>query len=216
MALAVIAARGGSKGLPGKNLRQVGGVPLIGRAVDAAVQARSIGTVVVSTDDGEIAAVAAQHGAEIVWRPRELATDTATSESAWLHVLEGYETDILVALQCTSPFIEPEDIDGSVALVEQGADCVFTVAPTHVSVWEVGPFGPACRNLDAFTRPPRQDRLQYVETGAVYAMRTDGFRKTGRRFFGRMAMYVMPRERAVEIDDEHDLRVANALAEVTV
>ncbi|HWH96886.1 MAG TPA: NTP transferase domain-containing protein, partial [Pseudolysinimonas sp.] len=117
--VAVIPARGGSKGVPGKNLRRVGGMPLIGRAVAAARAASRVDRVVVSTDDDEIAAVAREWGAEVVDRPAALAGDTASSESALMHTLDtlrsrGVETGILVFLQATSPFIDPADLDDAI------------------------------------------------------------------------------------------------------
>ena len=118
--IALIPARGGSKGIPRKNLQSLAGKPLIAHTIEHARQARSVGRVVVSTDDAEIAAVSKQYGAEVVWRPAAISGDTASSESALLHALEylqqteGYESDLLVFLQCTSPLTLPEDIDGTV------------------------------------------------------------------------------------------------------
>ena len=106
--LAVIPARGGSKGLPRKNVRLLAGVPLISRAVQVACQAKSVTRVVVTTDDVEIGQVAQNSGADVVWRPAELATDAASSESAVLHVLreledsEGYRPEKVVMMQCTA------------------------------------------------------------------------------------------------------------------
>lgn len=107
---AIIPARGGSKGIPRKNLRRVGGIPLIGRAVLAAKGSRWVQQVFVSTEDAEIAVVAQQYGADVIWRPADLATDTASSESVLLHALDEIErkwakqVDVLVFIQCTSPF----------------------------------------------------------------------------------------------------------------
>ena len=108
-ALALIPARGGSKGIPGKNLQSVGGVPLIGRTVAAAKASTRVGRVVVSTDDDAIATAAKEYGAEVVRRPAAIASDTASSESALLHALDTLEQQSslpkqLVFLQCTSPF----------------------------------------------------------------------------------------------------------------
>src|SRR5262245_2152884 len=115
---AVIPARGGSKGIIGKNLRVVGGKPLIAHTILAARSARCIERVVVSTDDPAIAEASRAFGAEIVWRPSELASDTASSEAALLHALETlareqqYRPELLAFLQCTSPLTLAEDIDG--------------------------------------------------------------------------------------------------------
>ncbi|MGY5124837.1 cytidylyltransferase domain-containing protein [Streptomyces nigrescens] len=140
--VAVIPARGGSKGVPAKNLAAVGGVPLVARAVRECRAARLVTDVVVSTDDAGIAAAARGAGAVVVRRPGDIAGDTATSEAAVLHAMDAYEAeqgarvDAVLLVQCTSPFIIREDIDGvAAAVVEGGADSALTVAPFHGFVW---------------------------------------------------------------------------------
>ncbi|WP_338896424.1 N-acylneuraminate cytidylyltransferase [Streptomyces sp. TG1A-60] len=139
--LAVIPARGGSKGVPAKNLAPVGGVPLVARAVRECLAARLVTDVVVSTDDHAIAAAARESGAEVVLRPAAIAGDTATSEAAVLHALDAHESrhgtpvDVVLLVQCTSPFILREDIDGVARAVVRGADTALTVAPFHGFVW---------------------------------------------------------------------------------
>ncbi|WP_326721042.1 MULTISPECIES: N-acylneuraminate cytidylyltransferase [unclassified Streptomyces] len=140
--LAVIPARGGSKGVPAKNLLPVGGVPLVARAVRECRAARLVTDVVVSTDDQAIAAAARQAGAEVVLRPAAIAGDTATSEAAVLHAMDAHEAlhgspvDVVLLVQATSPFIVREDIDGvSAAVVENGADTAVTVAAFHGFIW---------------------------------------------------------------------------------
>ncbi|MGV9630114.1 cytidylyltransferase domain-containing protein [Streptomyces sp. NPDC003487] len=227
--LAVIPARGGSKGVPAKNLAPVGGVPLVARAVRACRAARLVTDVVVSTDDQAIAAAAREAGAEVVSRPAALAGDTATSEAAVLHALDAYEAqagtpvDVVLLVQCTSPFLLGEDVDGvAAAIVEQGADTAVTVAPFHGFLWrddagrddagrgEDGGFGV---NHDKSYRPRRQDRPQdLLETGAAYAMDAAGFREHRHRFFGRTELVRTDPARVLEIDDPHDLARARALA----
>ncbi|MDX3616409.1 MULTISPECIES: N-acylneuraminate cytidylyltransferase [Streptomyces] len=140
--LAVIPARGGSKGVPAKNLAPVGGVPLVARAVRECLAARLVTDVVVSTDDHAIAAAGREAGAEVVLRPAAIAGDTATSEAAVLHAMDAHEAlhgaavDVVMLVQCTSPFILREDIDGVArAIVEHGADTALTVAPFHGFIW---------------------------------------------------------------------------------
>ncbi|MFJ4622570.1 cytidylyltransferase domain-containing protein [Streptomyces sp. NPDC088812] len=140
--LAVIPARGGSKGVPAKNLAAVGGVPLVVRAVRECRAARLVTDVVVSTDDRAIAAAAREAGAEVVLRPAAIAGDTATSEAAVRHALDAHEAlhgaavDVVLLVQCTSPFLVREDVDGvAAAVVENGADTAVTVAPFHGFVW---------------------------------------------------------------------------------
>ncbi len=216
--LVVIPARGGSKGVPGKNLARVGGVPLVARAVQAAVAA-GVGAVVVSTDDDAIAAVAEAAGARVVRRPAELAGDTASSEAALLHALDEHESlagavDVLVMVQCTSPFVTASEIAECVAAIGAGADSAFTAAPTHGFLWRRDGSGQAVGiNHDRATRPRRQDRTpEFLETGAVYAMRADGFRDRRHRFFGRTVLVETDPGRVLEIDEPADLERARALA----
>ncbi|OIJ91216.1 N-acylneuraminate cytidylyltransferase [Streptomyces colonosanans] len=155
--LAVIPARGGSKGVPAKNLAPVGGVPLVARAVRECRAARLITDVVVSTDDPAIAAAAREAGAETVLRPAAIAGDTATSEDAVLHAMDAHEAlhgspvDVVLLVQCTSPFLVRDDVDGvAAAVVENGADTALTVAPFHGFVWRDTADEPA-----PVTVPPR-------------------------------------------------------------
>jgi YrbI family 3-deoxy-D-manno-octulosonate 8-phosphate phosphatase len=216
----IVPARGGSKGIPGKNLRPVAGVPLVARTVAAAVGAATVDRVFVSTDNDAIAEVARAAGAEIIRRPADLSGDTASSESAVLHAIDAIEEqgiaapDVVVMMQCTSPFTESDDVDGTVTLVTSGAaDSALTAAPTHVFLWKQGEGGAVAVNHDAAVRPRRQDREpEFVETGAVYAMRTKGFREARHRFFGRIGLHEVAPERAGEIDEPHDLVVADGLA----
>ncbi|GGX15961.1 acylneuraminate cytidylyltransferase [Streptomyces noursei] len=235
--VAVIPARGGSKGVPAKNLAAVGGVPLVARAVRECRAARLVTDVVVSTDDAGIAAAARGAGAMVIRRPGEIAGDTATSEAAVRHAMDTYEAeqgrrvDAVLLVQCTSPFLVSEDVDAvASAVVEGGADSALTVAPFHGFVWRdaetakdaagaapeeaADPDGGGHGvNHDKSFRPRRQDRPQdLLETGAAYAMDAAGFRTSGHRFFGRTELVRTDPARVLEIDDPHDLARARALA----
>jgi len=220
ISLAIIPARGGSKGIPRKNVRPLAGEPLIAHTIKCARQSQTITRIIVSTDDPEIAAVSKQYGAEVVWRPAELSGDTASSEAALLHVLEhltiteNYQPDLIVFLQCTSPLTSPEDIDGTVrALFDGDGDSAFAASPFHYFLWKNDPNGEAVGiNHDKRARPMRQERVpQYVETGAVYVMRTEGFLEAKHRFFGKTVMHITPPERCWEIDEPIDFEVAEVL-----
>ncbi|MEV8092417.1 N-acylneuraminate cytidylyltransferase [Streptomyces nigra] len=228
--LAVIPARGGSKGVPAKNLAPVGGVPLVARAVHACRASRLVTDVVVSTDDRAVAEAARQAGAEVVPRPAAIAGDTATSEAAVLHALDTHEAlhgapvDVVLLVQCTSPFLVRDDIEKvAAAVTENGADTAVTVAPFHGFVWreteETDETGESTGggghgvNHDPSHRPRRQDRPEdFLETGAAYAMDAAGFRRHGHRFFGRTELVRTDPARVLEIDDPHDLARARALA----
>ncbi len=226
--VAIIPARGGSKGVPGKNVRRVGGIPLVARAVAACLAARRIQATYVSTDDPQIAEVASAAGAEVIWRPGELAGDQASSESALLHALDAMglqnvKPTTAVLVQCTSPFIDPADLDRAVELIEgEQADTVFSGAATYEFLWgdaheTAAPASGAMTgiNHDAAVRPRRQDRSPHVrETGAFYAMTTTGLRHHRHRFFGRIRCVLVPDETAIEIDTPSELALAQALAAV--
>ena len=218
--LAIIPARGGSKGIPRKNVRLLHGKPLVAHTIERACQARSVDRVVISTDDHDVRRIAEGSGAEVVLRPADISGDTASSESALLHVLEqlrqaeGYEPDLVVFLQCTSPLMSPEDIDGTVgALLSQNADSAFTVTPFHRFLWKQTVDGETIGiNHNSRERLLRQEReAQFLENGAVYVMRANGFKEAKHRFFGKTAMYVVPTNRSVEIDEPLDLCIAEML-----
>jgi len=218
--LAIIPARGGSKGIPRKNIHPLGGKPLIAYSIEQVRRARLINRVVVSTDDTEIAAVSQGYGAEVVWRPAKISSDSASSESALLHTLEhlqkseGYKPDILAFIQCTSPLTLAEDIDGTIqTLLDEGADSALAVTPFHYFLWMEQASGDIIGiNHDKQVRLLRQEREpQFLETGAVYTMRVSGFIQARHRFFGKTAIYIMPPERHLEIDEPVDFRIAEVL-----
>jgi N-acylneuraminate cytidylyltransferase len=218
--LAIIPARGGSKGIPRKNLAPLAGKPLLAHTIEQARRANSVARLVVSTDDAEIGAVAQAYGAEVVWRPAAISGDSAASESALLHVIDalqqGQETlpELVIFLQCTSPLTTAEDIDGVVrVLLAEEADTALAVTPFHYFLWQQVEGGDAVGvNHDKRVRLLRQQRTpQYRETGAVYVMRTAGFLRAKHRFFGKTALYIMPPERCLEIDEPFDFQLAEWL-----
>ena len=221
--IAIIPARGGSKGVPGKNLRRVGGRSLVERAVDACCTARLVDAVYVSTDDVEIAARAEVAGGKVIVRPAELSGDDASSESALLHGLEqlslvGEAPDVLVFVQCTSPFISSDDLDRGVELIlHDHADSVFSAVASYDFLWcATDGFGRVTgQNHDPAVRQRRQEREpDFRETGAFYVMSAAGFQAARHRFFGRTAVVQVPELTAVDVDHLHDLILAGALAQV--
>lgn len=215
---AVIPARGGSKGVPRKNVRPIGGEPLVARAVHSLLEVPAIDTIVVSTDDLEIAAVARGAGAQVIGRPDELSDDFASSESALLHALEemaanGTLPDVTVFVQATSPFIRPQDVERAIELVQSGdCDVAFSVTRSEVHLWREGVNGAEGVNHDSAARRRRQDREpEYAETGAFYAMRTRGFLENKHRFFGLVTFVEVDPVDSLEIDTERDFRLAELI-----
>ena len=218
--LAIIPARGGSKGVARKNARYVAGKPLVGRAVDTLVESRKVDRTVVSTDDPEIRNIANRHGAGAIERPTDLSGDEASSESVLLHGLQhlretdGYSPDILVFVQCTSPLLTIPDVDGAVeTFLEENADVVFSATDFHGFLWRPEQDGSVSGiNHDPAERKRRQDReTQFKETGGVYVMDREGFEEAEHRFFGRVVPYEVPQERSMEIDRPVDLTIAKEL-----
>lgn len=224
--VAAVFARGGSKGVFRKNVRLLGGVPLTGRAVAMARAVARVSRVIVSTDDPEIADVARQFGAEVPFmRPAELATDQAPEWAAWRHLIqsigEGFGesiSDVLLSVPTTSPLRNVEDLDACLdALLSSESDIALTVTPASrhpafnmVTRDALGlaslamPLGQGvARRQDA---PPMFDI-----TTVAYAARAAFVLKAAGIFEGRVASAVVPAERALDIDTEHDWQVAECL-----
>lgn len=211
----VIPARGGSKGIPRKNLQEVGGLTLVERAIRTVASSGTVEEILVSTDDPEIASVAVRCGAKHVRRPSDLATDDASSELSLIHALETLRitNGRLLFVQTTTPLLEPSDL---VMLHNnhQGHDSSLTVCAFHGFVWQESSDG--CLegvNHSSRHRSRRQDleRSEYLENGGAYLMEIDGFLNSRHRFFGRIGYAVMPRLRSVEVDDLNDLNLVRQI-----
>ena len=217
--LTIIPARGGSKGIPRKNVRLVGGKPLLAHSIEQARGTPAVTRVVVSTDDAEIAAVAKQFGAEVVWRPADISGDTASSESALLHVLthlrdtENYEPELVVFLQATSPLRRPDDIQNAIdTLRRENADSLFSCCPQHGFVWRQ-----QGGKLDSFTydhrkRPRRQDAPEdLTENGSIYVFKPWVLHQFNNRLGGNVALHRMDPLDSFQVDEPRDLELLDQL-----
>lgn len=218
--LAVIVARGGSKGLPRKNVLDLGGKPMVAWSVAAGQGATSVDRVILSTDDDEIIDAARAAGCEVPFkRPPELATDTAGIADVVIHALDhaGRDYDYLVLLQATSPLRIAVDIDAAVDLCHRsGASSCVSVVPVSKSpfwIYQIAADG----TLDHLLQPPaeasrRQDLPPaYALNGAVYVVRVPWFR-THRKFLADDTQaHVMTAERSVDVDTGMDLLLARAI-----
>lgn len=222
--LGVITARGGSRGIPRKNLADVAGKPLIAFTIDAARASRLLTRCIVSTDDEDIADTARNMGADVPFmRPAELASDTAGSVDVVRHALQWLrengrqEFDYVMILQPTSPFRTGEDIDACIRIAaDTGADSVMSMA-------EVPDFAPQkLKLLDGDRiRPYLQDEGKqsahrsetpvYKRNTAIYLTKTSCI-EVGDLFGADSRAYVMPRERSIDINDDVDLAFARFLA----
>lgn len=216
--VAIIPARGGSKGIPLKNIQPIGGVPLISRTIRAALDSKYISAVYVSTDSELIANVAREEGAEIIVRPADISGDAASSESALLYSLEkiNISSDFLVFLQCTSPFTTSHHIDKCIeSIINLDADSCLATVSNHRFLWKnlENNDGVVGINHDGRNRKRRQDLdPEFMETGAVYVMRTNKFIKEKTRFCGKVVNCNFDDESlAFEIDSPFDLLVARAI-----
>lgn len=217
--LALIPARGGSKGVPGKNICALAGKPLIAWTIEAAQQAVCVDRVVVSSDDAAIVAVARQWGAEVPFvRPPELARDDTPGIDVVLHALACLpDVEWLVLLQPTSPLRTAHDIDAAVARCwEAGAPACVSVTEAPTPPWWLFRLT-ADGRLQSFLpdrqRPQRRQDAPtlYALNGAVYVARTDWLRRTRSFLTAETVAYAMPAERSVDIDTPLDLEIAACL-----
>lgn len=222
--LVLVPARGGSKGIPGKNLREVGGKPLIAWTIEQALALVAATTepvdVVVSTDDDAIAEAAEGAGAEVPFRrPVELALDTTPTEPVVTDAIErlaseGRRPDRVMLLQATSPVRLPGTLARALAEYDAGdVDSLVGVVPQAPFLWQQHPDGPPTAAYDVESRLRRQDMtaydLRYRETGSLYVTRTELYqREPANRLGGRIGLFVMDEVEGIDIDTEHDLALA--------
>ena len=210
--LAIIPARGGSKGVPRKNIRLLAEKPLIVYTIEAALKSKYIDKVIVSTEDDEIARMSREYAAEVVKRPEELAIDVAPTEPVLAHVVkwlkehEGYKPDIVVLLQPTSPLRNSKHIDEAVGIfLNSDYNSLLSVYPSYAFIWKAREKGAYPRNHNFKNRPRRQDREpEYTENGAIYITKYETLMKQHRILNGKIGLYIMPKEASIEIDTEVD------------
>ena len=219
---AVIPARGGSKGIPRKNLREVAGKPLLAWSIEAVASAAAPMRVLVSTDDEEIADLALSLGAEVpCLRPAELSGDESPSEEALLHALDamdgGADVDAGGMLQPTSPLRLPGSLDAAIELFESsGADTLVSVVETAPFLWS-GSVDEPVPGYDIDRRPRRQDlpdeQRRYRENGSIYVSSVEMLRSRRNRLGGKITMFIMDPREGVDVDEEVDLRIVSELLE---
>lgn len=220
---AFIFARGGSKGLPGKNIKELGGIPLLAHGIRLAKTMDRVERVFVSTDDAQIASVATRFGADVIDRPAALATDTASEWMAWRHAIEhvralGLDFDIFLSLPATSPLRNAQDVDNCLDALQADTDAVITVTPSarspYFNMVSTDAAGLAHIVLGKAEFKRRQDVPPvYDITTVAYVARPDFILTQDGLFAGHVRPVVVPKERAVDIDDEFDFKVAQTLFE---
>lgn len=220
--LALIPARGGSKGLPGKNIRPLAGKPLIAWSIEAALGCPSIDKIVVSSDCPEIGKIAKSCGAEVPFiRPAELATDTAKGIDATLHALDwlkdnGEQFELLLILQPTSPLRTTQDIETSLArYAQKNAKAIVSVCQVDHHPWWSNTL-PTDGNMAQFLRPEALNNRQKLPVyfrlnGAIYLADVDYLRQQQSCLGAETYAYEMPAERSVDIDSLLDFKLAEQL-----
>ncbi len=226
--LFLVTARGGSKGVPRKNLQTIAGLPLVAYKIISARRTRAEGRILCSTDSPEIADVARRFGAEVPFlRPAELATDEASSADVLLHAMDWLEAhdpkrfDAVLLLEPSSPFATYVDFQRAIETFERlRPDSVVSVRPTEVSSIYVETLGPGGRmdrhfaKMKAARNPRRQDRpVEYTMNGALYLIDWDFLRRNRSVYGENTYAHIMPRELSVEIETPDDLHFGRFLAE---
>jgi CMP-N-acetylneuraminic acid synthetase len=220
-----IFARGGSKGVPGKNIKPLGGKPLIAHAIKVGLATPTVETVIVSTDDLAIAEVARVHGAEVPFmRPLDLALDHSPEWLAWRHAINWYrdhrgEFDVFVSLPTTSPFRTIADVEKTIQALTSAEDVDIAITVTeanrspYFNMVKVDPDG-----YSQLVIPPTTDVVRRQDapvvfdiTTVAYAVRPQFVLESGSIFAGRVKAVQVPRERSLDIDTPFDFLVAEAL-----
>jgi CMP-N,N'-diacetyllegionaminic acid synthase len=224
--IAVIPARGGSKSVPGKNIRALGGKPLLAWSIEVARQVSEIDRVIVSTDDAQITSVGLAYGAEVYRRPPHLATDEALVIAALKDLLqtlraEGEVPEWVILLEPTCPLRTPEDVRDCLKLVAQGGyDSVATFKDAELNphrAWRITDGVPEVFISGAVPWLPRQKLPKaYQLNGAVYLFRANLLAEEAKSLLmGRLGAVLMPRSRSQDIDDSFDFTIVEALLKKT-
>jgi len=220
--IAVVPARGGSKSIPGKNIRPLGGKPLLAWSIDVARQVSEIDRVIVSTDDDQIAAVGRASGAEIYPRPAHLATDTALVIDALKDLLrtlraEGEDPEWVILLEATCPLRSADDVRACLKLVgEGGFDSAATFKDAELNphrAWKIVAGSPQVFIPGAIPWLPRQQQPKaYQLNGAVYVFRASMLALEAQSLLvGKVGAVMMPRDRSQDIDDSIDFTIVEAI-----
>ncbi len=219
----VIPARGGSKGLPGKNIKNFCGKPLIAHTIEQARQSKYVDRVIVSTEAEEIAQISLEYGAEVPFmRPMELAGDSVATIDVLLHAINWFENedqylfDIFTLLHVTTPLRSVEDIDNSIALlVEEKADNIFSVTEAHRNPYfnmvEINKNGYVALVKQGNFTTRQKAPLVYDMNSSIYVWWKELLKEKKKIFLDNTKIYVMPKGRSIDIDDNIDFKIAEIM-----
>ena len=223
--IVLICARGGSKGLPGKNIKPLNGIPLIGWSINIAKQVDRVSRIIVSTDSEEIAKVALKYGAEVPFmRPKDLAQDDSPEWLVWRHAIkyveshEGEDIDAIVVLPVTAPLRSVKDVDTCIDLFEEGGvDSVITVSEANRSPYFNMTVNDDSGYASLVISPEnqiirRQDAPEVFDmTTVAYVVNTNAVKLSNGVFKGKVKSIVIPQERSIDIDTLLDFKIAECL-----
>lgn len=219
--IAIIPARGGSKGIPNKNIKLINGKPLVAWSIEQALNSQSIDEVYVSSDSKQILDISIEYGAKGIIRPKAISDDLASSESAWIHAILELEKrnifpKLIIGIQATSPLRHSSDFDEAIQqFYDKELDSLFTsnlIEDFHV--WEnVNTTNPKA-NYDFNNRQRRQNiTTKYLENGSFYLFTPNGIKETSNRLHGLIGTYVQDKYKFAQIDDTVDIEICSALIE---
>ena len=217
--MAIIPARGGSKGIPLKNLKLLNGKPLIDYSINGSLKSKFITRTIVSSDHPKILNRAQKLGAEIIKRPKNLATDSSQLEPVIEHCLnhfklkENYVPDIIILLQNTSPLRTKKHIDDALSIfLDSKFDSMMSCYNSHYFLWNLKNNILISKNYDPKNRPNRQQMNdQFIENGAIYITKYNAFKKSHCRISGKIGLFEMEQKVSIDIDTRSDLLKANQL-----
>lgn len=218
--VAIIPARGGSKGIKNKNIIPICGHPLVAWTINHAKSCSGIDSVWVTSDDDKILEISEKFGAQCIKRPEEISTDSSSSEAAWLHAIDyienlGIDIEKVVALQPTSPVRESYDLENAILQFDKEKhDSMFAAtAVEDYFIWKVNKDGFAeSVNYDYKNRKRRQEIDEsYVENGSFYIFKPEIIRRYNNRLGGKIGIYKMARHKMYQIDNQEDIKLCEAI-----
>ena len=216
--VAIIPARGGSKGIPRKNIKELGGKPLIAYIIETALKVEELDRVMVSTEDKEIAEIAKKYGAEVPFlRPKELARDETPTLPVLQHAVkyleekENYRPDIVVLLYATSPLLKHERVSEAIRMLKEGDfDSVLSVEEDRGHYW-IEKDGKHARLYPKDPKNRQFEKPLLKENGAIYIYKRDVLMKEGKINRGKRGLLKMQKEESIDIDEPIDFEIAEFL-----
>lgn len=217
---AIILARGNSKGLKNKNILKVKNKPMLYWSIKQSTGSKKINYTWVSSDSKRILAIAKKNGCGIILRPKKISGDKASSEKAWLHAInylkkKKFKIDNVVGIQPTSPIRESSDFDNSIDKFEtENYDSLFSSCKINdYNVWKKNKLKILSANYNYKKRKLRQQiDDKFLENGSFYIFKAKKFLKFKCRLFGKIGMFIMPKSKSIQVDDQIDLDMVNLLA----